>query len=105
MLFGRKPAQGSCGEMSNVVRLKECEIYGGEPTKSGSASSLEIQTFWRRISSNRTVQLVGGILLPPLTFRNQPCLVFRILVEEPTLPRLHNQKEGYSESQYAKRAL
>ena len=55
MLFGRKPAQGSCGAMSNVVRLKECEIYGGEPTKSGSASSLEIQTFWRRISSNRTV--------------------------------------------------
>ena len=55
MLFGRKPAQGSCGAMSNVVRLKECEIYGGEPTKGGSASSIEVRTFWSRASSNRIV--------------------------------------------------
>ena len=32
-LFGRKSVQGSSGEMSNVVRLKKCEIYGGEAAK------------------------------------------------------------------------
>jgi hypothetical protein len=55
VLFGRKPVQSFCGEMSNVVRLKECQIYGGEPIKGGSASSIEVRTFWRRASSNRIV--------------------------------------------------
>ncbi|MDA0279307.1 MAG: (Na+)-NQR maturation NqrM [Proteobacteria bacterium] len=31
VLFGRKPVQGSCGGMNNIVGLKECEICGGEP--------------------------------------------------------------------------
>ena len=33
VLFGRKPVQGSCGGMNNIVGLKECEICGGEPAK------------------------------------------------------------------------
>ncbi|MFT7470929.1 MAG: hypothetical protein ACI8XU_000822 [Kiritimatiellia bacterium] len=28
VLFGRKPVQGSCGGMNNIVGLKECEICG-----------------------------------------------------------------------------
>ena len=37
-LFGRKSGQGSSGDISNVVRLKECKINGGEPAKFVSAS-------------------------------------------------------------------
>jgi hypothetical protein len=37
VVFGRKPVQGSCGGMNNVVGLKECEICGGEPKKCESS--------------------------------------------------------------------
>jgi hypothetical protein len=40
VLFGRKPVQGSCGGMNNIIGLKECEICG-EPTQNRAPDLLE----------------------------------------------------------------
>jgi len=39
VLFGRKPVQGSCGGMSNIGALGECEICGGDSSKCEEGKS------------------------------------------------------------------
>jgi len=31
VIFGRKPVQGSCGGMTSIEGMSECEICGGKP--------------------------------------------------------------------------
>ncbi|MFT4815315.1 MAG: hypothetical protein ACI80L_000567 [Pseudohongiellaceae bacterium] len=41
VLFGRKPVQGSCGGMNNIVGLKECEICAREPCQNDPLNGTE----------------------------------------------------------------
>ncbi|MBL4729048.1 MAG: (Na+)-NQR maturation NqrM [Gammaproteobacteria bacterium] len=56
VLFGRKPVQGSCGGMNNIVGLKECEICAGEPCQNRFPDRKE------ELAPYRTPKPAGGIL-------------------------------------------
>jgi len=39
VIFGRKPVKGSCGGMTSIEGLNECEICGGQPEKCERADN------------------------------------------------------------------